>query len=42
MKNCLNVKEKIRLKIFLVALWKHEFERTFVNKLINNQDKKIF
>lgn len=40
--NCLNIKEKIRPELFLVALWRHECERTFVDKLINNQDKKTF
>jgi len=27
--------------IYLIALWKHECERVFVDKLINNNDKKI-
>jgi len=27
--------------IYLIALWKHECERVFVDKLINNKDKKI-
>lgn len=40
--NCSNVKEKIRPELFLIALWRHECERTFVDKLISNQDKKTF
>ena len=39
---CLNVKEKMRPELFLIALWRHECERTFVDKLINNNDKKTF
>lgn len=40
--NCSNIKEKIRPELFLIALWRHECERTFVDKLISNQDKKTF
>lgn len=40
--NCLNVKEKIRPELFLIALWRHECQRTFVDKLINYADKKTF
>lgn len=40
--NCLNIKEKIRPELFLIALWRHECQRTFVDKLINNNDKKTF
>jgi dynein heavy chain len=40
--NCSNVKEKIMPQLFLIALWRHECDRTFVDKLINNNDKKIF
>lgn len=39
---CLNVKEKILPQLFMIALWRHECDRTFVDKLINNNDKKIF
>jgi dynein heavy chain len=40
--NCSNVKEKIMPQLFLIALWRHECDRTFVDKLISNNDKKIF
>lgn len=40
--NCSNIKEKIRSELFLIALWRHESERTFVDKLMFNSDKKIF
>lgn len=40
--NCLNMKQKIRPELFLIALWRHECDRTFVDKLITNQDKKVF
>jgi dynein heavy chain len=36
------LKEKIRQELFLVALWRHECERVFEDKLINYPDKKIF
>jgi hypothetical protein len=36
------VKEKIMPQLFLIALWRHECDRTFVDKLISNNDKKIF
>lgn len=26
----------------MIGLWRHECQRTFVDKLINNQDKKVF
>jgi len=39
---CLNIKEKVRPELFLIALWRHECERTFVDKLISNSDKKTF
>jgi len=48
-KGILNVKKEVALKglqlknmeshIFLIALWKHECERVFVDKLINLKDK---
>lgn len=40
--NCSNIKEKIRPELFLIALWRHECERTFVDKLVSNADKKTF
>jgi dynein heavy chain len=36
------LKEKIQPQLFYIALWRHECERTFVDKLINNNDKKSF
>lgn len=36
------MKTKIRPELFLIALWRHECDRTFVDKLITNQDKKVF
>jgi len=41
-KDCLQIKQKIRPELFLIALWRHECDRTFVDKLITLQDKKIF
>jgi dynein heavy chain len=41
-KDCLNIKEKIRPELFLISLWRHECDRTFVDKLINYADKKTF
>jgi len=29
-------------QLFLIGLWRHECERTFMDKLTNNQDKKVF
>jgi dynein heavy chain len=34
--------EKMRSDLFLVMLWRHECERVFEDKLINNDDKKTF
>jgi len=31
--------EGMKSHIFLIALWKHECERVFADKLINNKDK---
>jgi len=36
------LKEKIQPQLFYIGLWRHECERTFVDKLINNNDKKSF
>jgi dynein heavy chain len=41
-KNCYNVKEKIKPELFLIALWRHECERVFNDKLINYPDKNQF
>jgi len=34
--NSSNLKEKIPSNLFLIGLWRHECERTFVDKLINH------
>lgn len=39
---CTRIKEKIKPEQFLIALWRHECARTFSDKLINNNDKKVF
>jgi len=36
------LKEKISPQLFLIGLWRHECERTFMDKLTNNADKKVF
>jgi dynein heavy chain len=41
-KNCSNVKDKVKPELFLIGLWRHECERTFNDKLINYTDKKQF
>lgn len=33
--------EGVKSELFLIALWKHECERVFVDKLTNNKDKDI-
>jgi dynein heavy chain, axonemal len=40
--NCSRLKEKIPPQLFMIGLWRHECERTFVDKLITYADKKIF
>jgi len=40
--NTSQLKEKIRQELFLIGLWRHECERVFEDKLINNNDKKVF
>jgi dynein heavy chain len=40
--NCLKMKEKVRQELFLIALWRHECDRTFIDKLTNVNDKKVF
>lgn len=40
--NCSNLKEKLPPQLFLIALWRHECERTFMDKLTNDVDKKSF
>ena len=32
----------MKSELFLIALWRHECDRTFVDKLISNADKKTF
>lgn len=32
----------MRSELFMIALWRHECDRTFVDKLTTNPDKKIF
>jgi dynein heavy chain len=32
----------MRPELFLIGLWRHECDRTFVDKLISNADKKTF
>lgn len=32
----------MKSELFLIALWRHECDRTFVDKLTTNGDKKIF
>jgi dynein heavy chain len=39
---CLNIKESIRPELFMIALWRHECDRTFIDKLTTNPDKKVF
>jgi dynein heavy chain len=41
-KNASNIKTKMRSELFLIALWRHECDRTFIDKLISNPDKKVF
>mmetsp|Transcript_44445 Transcript_44445/g.32531 ORF Transcript_44445/g.32531 Transcript_44445/m.32531 type:complete len:170 (-) Transcript_44445:605-1114(-) len=36
------MKEKVKSEFFLLALWRHECERVFEDKLINYNDKKRF
>jgi len=38
----LNVKEPMRPELFMIALWRHECDRTFIDKLTTNVDKAIF
>jgi len=42
--NCSNFKSsnKPEQKVFLIGLWRHECQRTFVDKLSNLEDKKIY
>ena len=40
--DCKNLKDVKDPKLFLIGLWRHECQRTFVDKLINNPDKKVF
>jgi len=40
--NVSKLKEKVSSQLFLIGLWRHECERTFVDKLVNMNDKKVF
>ena len=40
--SCMNLKEVKDPRLFMIGLWRHECQRTFVDKLINNADKKTF
>ena len=40
--NCSKLKDVKDSKLFLIGLWRHECQRTFVDKLMFNQDKKVF
>jgi len=40
--NVSKLKEKINPQLFLIGLWRHEVERTFIDKLTNLPDKKVF
>ena len=40
-KNCVSLgKSGISSEVFLIGLWRHECERVFVDKLIDNEEKK--
>ena len=39
---CKNVKENMRPELFMIALWRHECDRTFIDKLTTIGDKKTF
>ena len=34
-------KENLKPDLFLISLWKHECERVFMDKLVNNKDKNV-
>lgn len=40
--NCSKHKDIKDSKLFLIGLWRHECQRTFVDKLMYNPDKKTF
>lgn len=40
--DCRNLKDVKDPKLFLIGMWRHECQRTFVDKLMSNPDKKIF
>jgi len=39
---CLNMPDNKDPNFFLMALWRHECERVFEDKLVNYDDKKVF
>lgn len=39
---CKSLKDVKDPKLFLIGLWRHECQRTFVDKLMSNPDKKTF
>jgi len=40
--NCTKLKDVRDPRLFLIGLWRHECQRTFVDKLMYKQDKKTF
>ena len=40
--DCRNLKDVKDPRLFLIGLWRHECQRTFVDKLMSNPDKKVF
>ena len=38
----MNIKDKISSQLFVIGLWRHEASRVFEDKLVNNDDKKVF
>ena len=40
--NASKLNEKMRPDLFLIALWRHECERVFEDKLVTIEDKKVF
>ncbi len=40
--SCMNLKEVKDPRLFMIGLWRHECQRTFVDKLLSDADKKTF